>query len=808
MGKKYVSEFYDIKSRLYKIEIETEKGNGTSNFKLGGTPLTTKMSSEGKHLYSPIKTTGATITMLTDAYNFDLYTGKAQGSKVTITSDNRVIWVGYLTPCCYDMGFDSYWEEIELECVDGIAVLKYIPFEGGGNNGDIDTFFNIISKCLSKSNCLKNLYITNNIQLTENGNDSIIEKLKVSQQNFFNERKESTQTNDDLAWNCYDVLKEIMQFMGATIYADGEDVFVIDYDAINHNQNTYYKYSLLSGEPVTPEVVELKSNYKIDGESYASSGTKISLDNVYNKVSVKDEFYKYDKIFPEFTNEKLETNITQTTDDPYMKQNNWLSDIFDRQTKNGDNISFQIFSQATWKKRAQVVIMKFYDSPILKFHKYADVVDINGRVDMTDAYKNMCYGKLFETQGATYYKYWKREVKSSDYEAWRKKYPSDWYSQSVEERYAAWCELLNQKPETISLSPVILCLRPDVRGSEQNPIKRNEMQYYPFIVYSSTNSVVLGGEGAYLTINGSSLFHDEYYSAYPISDGADNGKLNHKDYGVLTSDCYHLALLKWGDLYWNGEDWITEETTFELKFGDFEGRPFSKIQDVFDKFEDFYDVTNKDIDVNDSAKYYIPMPKDTLLSGNVTFAIYATHNYKGFDNPFGEPYYRNNVTIIKDLQLEAKIKNGLLNDFDNSSDTVYTNVIDNGSVDAMGEIKFKICTFDNKSPNYSSVFYEDKNGSLQFLTKTINKALNAAQKDSKSSFDGKQYLTMEEHLIYKLVTQYENPRIIMECNLKNEGHKLYGLFTDKTLNNRNFVANTISTDYKMNTQTIKLIEKA
>ena len=54
MGKRYISEFYDLKSRLYKIEIETEKGSGTSNFKLGGKPLTTKMSSEGLGLWESV----------------------------------------------------------------------------------------------------------------------------------------------------------------------------------------------------------------------------------------------------------------------------------------------------------------------------------------------------------------------------------------------------------------------------------------------------------------------------------------------------------------------------------------------------------------------------------------------------------------------------------------------------------------------------------------------------------------------------------------------------------------------------------
>jgi hypothetical protein len=40
----------------------------------------------------------------------------------------------------------------------------------------------------------------------------------------------------------------------------------------------------------------------------------------------------------------------------------------------------------------------------------------------------------------------------------------------------------------------------------------------------------------------------------------------------------------------------------------------------------------------------------------------------------------------------------------------------------MDEIKFKICTFDNKKPTYSSVDYLN-NGKSVYLTSTYNKAL-------------------------------------------------------------------------------------
>jgi len=34
----------------------------------------------------------------------------------------------------YDMGFDEHLEELEIECVDGIAVLKEIPYNDNSHN--------------------------------------------------------------------------------------------------------------------------------------------------------------------------------------------------------------------------------------------------------------------------------------------------------------------------------------------------------------------------------------------------------------------------------------------------------------------------------------------------------------------------------------------------------------------------------------------------------------------------------------------------------------------------------------------------
>jgi hypothetical protein len=160
---KYTSEFTSINGINYKVEIATESGTKTESFILGGTPFVTEMDNDGKTIYAPIKSTGATIEMLTASMPFDIYSGKTKGVKVTVTNttSNKVEWVGYVTPCAYDMGLDEEKEVVEIECVDGIAALKDMPYRS--NSKEVETFLNVVFKCLKRTGCYKNLYVTDNV---------------------------------------------------------------------------------------------------------------------------------------------------------------------------------------------------------------------------------------------------------------------------------------------------------------------------------------------------------------------------------------------------------------------------------------------------------------------------------------------------------------------------------------------------------------------------------------------------------------------------------------------------------------------
>ena len=814
MSAVYTAEFTSIRNVNYKIEINTEKGSGTHTLLLSGEPFSTKMDSEGKNIYSPLKTTSATIGIMTKNLESNIYSGKAKGTSVkfTNTDTNKVEFVGYVTPCKYDQDWNEQLEEVEIECVDGIAVLKSIPYP---HTGSVETFANIIFNCLKQSGCFKKLYVTDNVQLTVNGTDNIIEKLRVSQNNFFEERQEG-QTNDDVAMSCYDVLIEVMQFLGYTMFAEGDEVFIIDYDAIKRGNNKYFSYSLEGATLGTYTTVTKAYSYQITGESIGETGTTVSLDKVFNKVTVKDDFYTYDSLFPNFGDAKFETNITAALDwnaSDMFKRGYYVIDTITQTSKSGKSENFTIFICPAWKGKTFVCIVKFYKSDVFQFCKY----DKNTKQDRTEEYeKDMTWSKLFECHGATYVRMWKKEVGSREAEDFRGRYN---YMLPQETKLQMWIDFLNRDPQDIALTPYVLCLNwsdghigPAALNStgRYDRTDNEDCRKYPFIRLRRFDSSVFGGKDAYLLINGKQLSHDEQNTPFPISDGANNKSLKRQPDKKYEEEGFLWCRMKWGSNYWNGEGWQTTPTDFKLRY--WTGNSTIRVRNYYDKFFDFADTASKSM-VKGAKGYYLTCPQNGNLAGEAEFIIYcnrdlwgkSNHGHWHSSNRYSR--YYNYVQVLSDLTMTAEISNGILDDMENDTDTTYTNVIASGAVDKMSDIKFKICTFDNKKPSYSGVDYLDSSKNSVYLKYTYNKALNSLETGVTASNRDGHKMVQEEHLIFKLVNQYQEPRTIIKTTLKNLGHKLYGTYTDKIIKGKTFIVSEANVDYKQETVEMKLTEK-
>ena len=802
---KYTSEFTSIEGIVYKVEISTDKGNATENFVLGGTPFVTQMDSDGKTIYSPIKSSGATIEMLTSKMPFELYSSRTKGVKVTLTNTtaNTVEWVGYVTPCAYDMGLDEEKEVIEIECVDGIAALKDMPYRS--DSKDVDTFLNIVFGCLKRAGCYKNLYVTDNVQFSSSGTDSIMSKLRVSEANFYEEKDSETQPDDSVAWNCYDVLFEIMQYMGYTLTAYGEDVYILDYDAMVKGRTKYFKYSLTGSAIGTPSTVTLSSSQLIDGDSHAENGAKITLDEVFNQVTVIDEFYEIDSLVDGLDNSKNYINITASYDTElknwFRNDNRFLeSEVFTVKNKAGEDESFFVTLTKADDGKIFFVIGKFYQNPMITTYHYDHTYN---RIQSESNYNPMKYSSLWNGKGATVVGLFSKQIESNKYNQWRVDITSNWDGQSKEKKLQQFGQLANiANIGSKKLVNYILCLNQDT-----NHIEHDKVKNYPYFKIKKSVPTIFGGDGGYLVIKGSIIRHYMYNAPFPM-----NGTVyRHKDTkktSIYANEGYFWAQLKWGSYYWKNEgdyktqgDWVTTPAYFKIYYGD--PTKETRVDDWQDKDLPFYNNCGSLWGVDENG-YYVPTPPDGNLNGEVQLTIYANKDTKGKwarnnkrDKKNSYSGYPPKVVLFKGLDITVGYSDDAMNEDAASADTYYC--ADNSTEDnvrQMEEIKFKICTFDNKTPSYSTVDYLDNAGKSQYLDNTYNLAT-------------KQYLRQEHHLVYKLVNQYSEPRAVLEFNLKRQLNiKPYTILTNKTISGRKFILQTISNDYRFGVAKVEIIEKA
>ena len=799
---KYIGEFTSINGIDYKIEITSSNGSKTENVILGSTPFTTTMD-DNDSIYQPIKASGATITILTNSLPSDIYSNSAKGSKVKVTSDNRIVWMGYLTPCAYTQGYDMPFEELQLECVDGLSVLKDLPYQCA--NKDISNFIDIVFNCLKQSECFKNLYVSNILQRISIWNDgSPLDDFKISNGNFFEQKDYDNQPDSDVAWSCYDVLEQIAQYLGYTITVQGEDVYMLDYDGIvasstsTQYKHTYIKYDISGSTLGNQQLVTLEDSYKIKDDSYSETGTTITLTPVYNKLTIKDDFYEIEDQFESIDNAKNLTNITSQYDiwEDLMKNDSGRykecalftetngegekESFFVAIIKNGDNYFF--------------VIGKFYKNPTVETFQYT----MNNVAESASKFDPMKYSYLLDNKGAWQVGYFVQVLDNDIYDKWKFN-PNVWRAKSLEDKKKAFAQLTNiSNFGKKSLTNYILCLNPN-----NNFIPTDKTLNYPFVKITKPVSIAHGGEGSYLVIKGSLIRHSVSSCPFPMQGKAGYHKDESKT-SMYEGESYFFARLKWGNKYWANDsyktpgEWKDVPTYFKLYYG----TPAKEQRmDVFyDKELKFYSTAN--LWGVDEDGVVIRCPEGENLTGNIEFTIYANRETKGKwarnnkkdkkNSYSGYPPY---VVLLKDLSMELGFTDDALNEDAASEDTYYSNEVEESYICEADEIEYKICTHDDKTPSYSTVTTNGIGEANNYLDKVWRK-------------DNQMQMRMEEHFIYKFVEQYQKPRIKFSLNLKADiGFTPYTTVTSDLLPNKKFVIDAMSTDYRFNKTTLTLIEK-
>ena len=287
---------YDNKQYYVKVYQSDESEPFTEVELAGDSPFVVSYDVSNTP-FEPIRTSTATISVVHNEYLDELYTPYAKGTSVKVYEvDNNVekcVWCGYLVPKTYNQGYTDCYETIELEAADCISVLQYLEYELL-NSGGCVTFKEIINLILDNTH-IKTYYWPHSKQA--NGKFITPSDLGIFEKNFF-------ENDTEEPWKLQDVLREMCQYLGLTLIQWEDALYFIDYTAISKGDDRYYKYTKTTqgGDEYISNVVNMSEKLSRGNDA------DISFEPIYNKVSIKDNFYNVDELIPNIFDDKYLTN--------------------------------------------------------------------------------------------------------------------------------------------------------------------------------------------------------------------------------------------------------------------------------------------------------------------------------------------------------------------------------------------------------------------------------------------------------------------------------------------------------------------
>lgn len=728
----------------------------------------------------------------------------------------EVEWTGYATPNTYNQDFNNLEDELQLECIDGLSTLQYYKYtEVMYNNGKINSsirrvvsFIDIINKLLYLCDCYKNFYMSTANVRTLSQSELLASVLYISECNFFDDDEEKTDKEN--AWTCQDVLEELCKFLGVTAIAEKDSVYFVDYDAIKNKKNSYMQLPVLKPNnngyyTGSGNMVNLNDSKEIVAEDFKDAATTITSDNTYNKITVKDNLNTFDYVLPDLfddgginiTGDESSITYDATGNDGYKQYTSeteialagedkveFIKHYYVRYHKSGNKAPL---SCGVW--------MQFWDAPKWKLNTYTvSNKTLVYNQDITD-FGTIVYSDLQKNIGAFPIKYMVNALGADNSDEQNDK-------NTTKINYSKAIALTWHNTDLGSETSL---------NMDSNNYLADTYRNYPFLESpdSYTNEYFLGGQNTYLLFTGQVIVQDRKDLMFPLGQSTDESRND-----ISSVGCYIDCQAKCGDYYYNDQKdssgniigWQTTPCYFKLPF--MTSDSLKTAQEVFGNELSITNNVGWRTGINEDG-YSIKLP-DNVKSGNISVKIcnpYKIYNEKYFKPPY-EPIYRTDVIFLKDFKVKA-VTVSQNNDID--SDTEYSLITNSDYVQELDDIEFKVCTYDNKKPNYSCVTYKDGNGEFKYLDRYYHTALSydtevldAELYDRDQIPNGS--LRSESWLVYKCWKQYRESHLKIELTAKND-IQLYSLVTVRLFPDKEFIVDNINRDYRFDTATYTLIEK-
>lgn len=277
----------------------------------GKLPVVINRNGDTRDVYNPIRSSSCDITVVSNKILSDLYTNDKKGIKVKVEKIGKtntpnfwqlpvVLFEGYMTPNSYSQKLSPNLDNIDMTCIDPLAVLKYLYVDDILEKAKSITMGELIARALAavKIDC-NDLWIENTVSYTdaENVNYNFVD-LVVQTSNFWDE-------GDDPS-SVYDVVCECLRLFGYTLTFTGDKYIIYtvisDHDFGSENRD-FILYKIEDGGILrnvgTGSLNKAAHQFKHSAGDWTTidDNPTVSIDNTYDKIvsvaSTKIPNYSY-----------------------------------------------------------------------------------------------------------------------------------------------------------------------------------------------------------------------------------------------------------------------------------------------------------------------------------------------------------------------------------------------------------------------------------------------------------------------------------------------------------------------------------
>ena len=292
MGLRYRIPFKDCRNTSYEVRIYRNGYTGEVK-ELDGAPSCFVVSgTDEDFMYTPIRTSTATISVLDSDLLLDLYSINNQYAPVKFYKEGVLEWTGYIKPEQFTQPYVPNIESISVECVSALATLEHIGYKTQNKSGYI-TMMELIRYIISSANGgYGGVYLPWVYGSSSEMNGNVFEEIILCEENF---------TSEEM--NLLEVLEAVCKFLNWTVYDIKGHLYFIDADwkgAYRVYDEALTNYTNANGNEVFVQSVGFNG----------SGSNTLDIVHGYNKASVKSINNVFDEVIQEEPFDLLE--VVQT----------------------------------------------------------------------------------------------------------------------------------------------------------------------------------------------------------------------------------------------------------------------------------------------------------------------------------------------------------------------------------------------------------------------------------------------------------------------------------------------------------------